>query len=221
MMEWWDSLSSLNQGFYVAAVFFSVFFVWQLVSALLGLSGEGDAEMGGDVGAHDGGGDVSHDVATHDGADQPDATHDAHATVGAFKLLSVRSVIAFFTLFTWAGALYLQEGVALSLTLLYALLWGLAAALAVSAIFSLLQRLTESGNMRLGKTVGQEGTVYLNIPSGGNGEVRVMAGNVLAVLKARSADGTAIPAGTSVRVTRVLAAGLLEVTRLEANNSAS
>ncbi len=217
MMEWWDSLSPLNQGFYAAAVFFGVFFLWQLVAALLGLGG-GDAEVGADHdvgGGHDGVGETAHDpgaepgVATHDGA------QDASATVGAFKLFSVRSIVAFFTLFTWAGALYLQEGSSVSMALLYALLWGLAAALAVSAIFSMLQRLTETGNLRLIKAVGQEGTVYLNIPAGGTGEVRLMVGNVLSVQKARSADGRAIDAGSPVKVTRVIAAGLLEVARLE------
>ncbi|MBM4355223.1 MAG: hypothetical protein FJ109_15805, partial [Deltaproteobacteria bacterium] len=128
MMEWWNGLSSLNQGFYAAAAFFSVFFLWQLVSALIGLSGGEDAGVGGD---HDvGGPDAGSPDAAHAGGD--DGSHDPGATVSAFKLLSVRSIIAFFTLFCWAGALYLQEGVAISLTLLYAFLWGLAAAVAVS-----------------------------------------------------------------------------------------
>jgi len=216
MMEWWDSLSPLNQGFYAAAVFFSVFFLWQLISALIGLSGGEDVDVGGD----DAGGDAG-DAVAHDGTAGGDATHDASATVGAFKLLSVRSIVAFFTLFTWAGALYLQEGVSFSLTLLYALLWGLAAALAVSAIFSLLQRLTESGNIRVSRAAGQEGTVYLSIPAGGTGEVRLVVSGVMSVLKARSADGTAITPGTPVRVTRVVGTGTLEVVRLDGVKEAS
>ncbi|MBM4354058.1 MAG: hypothetical protein FJ109_09735 [Deltaproteobacteria bacterium] len=69
--------------------------------------------------------------------------------------------------------------------------------------------------MKLSRAVGQEGTVYLNIPAGGTGEVRVLVGGVMNVLKARTADGKALSAGTAVKVIRVISAGLLEVVRSE------
>ena len=73
--EWWGSLSVLNQWFFVAAGFFSVFFLWQLVSAFLGLSADHD-DLSTDAGT---------DAAHH-------APEDADATVMAFKLFSVRSI---------------------------------------------------------------------------------------------------------------------------------
>ena len=40
MGEWWNNLDALTRGFYSAAAFFSVFFIWQLIAALTGLAGD-------------------------------------------------------------------------------------------------------------------------------------------------------------------------------------
>ena len=85
MEAWWEGLTLFNKGFAVAAVFFSVLFAWQFLGALLGLHGD------------------SHGDAGH--ADQ----HDSDGV--SFTLISVRSVLAFGTLFSWAGTLYLMSGV--------------------------------------------------------------------------------------------------------------
>ena len=80
---WWSGLQVLNQWFFIAAAFFSVFFIWQIIMAFVGLGMDADIGMHADTFIHH------------------DSPHDASASVDAFKLLSVRSVIAFFTLFTW------------------------------------------------------------------------------------------------------------------------
>ena len=41
MTDWWHGLSLADQCFYMGAAFFTLFFVVQLVTTLLGLSGEG------------------------------------------------------------------------------------------------------------------------------------------------------------------------------------
>ena len=50
MDAWWQGLTLLNKGFAVAAVFFSVLFVWQFLGALLGLHGDSDGGGGHDHG---------------------------------------------------------------------------------------------------------------------------------------------------------------------------
>ena len=227
-MEWWDGISGVNQVFFVGAAFFSVFFLWQLVAALIGLGGD-DAGDGADGGHADGHVDVDSadggdGADAHDGFDghdahgefDQDAVSDAHETVSAFKLFSVRSIVSFFTLFCWAGALYLQGGVELTWALLYALLWGLAAMIAISWVFSFLVRFTETGNLRISTAVGTMGTVYLDIPQGGTGEARVAVSGVVQVLKARGVRGTAIKSGTPVAVTRTLGPNTIEVKAAEA-----
>lgn len=210
MMDWWNSLSPLNQWFYVAAIFFSVFFLWQLVAALMGLGGDTDGAdgvadgPGADVDLDDVGHDVSHDF-------EHNAMEDAAHTVSAFKLLSVRSLISFATLFSWAGSLYLQGGTSIPLTLIYALLWGFAAMVAVSAVFALLSKMTETGNIRIASAAGAHGTVYLDIPASGEGEVRIAISGVVSVPKARSKDASPIAAGTPIRVVRALGPNTVEV----------
>lgn len=195
---WWNGLTPLTQWFFGAAAFFSVFFVWQLLSALIGLGGDADG------------------LDSHAGADWHHASpDDSHATLAVFKILSVRSLIAFFMLFTWAAALYLNNGLTPPRAMALALVWGFAAMLIVSAIVGFLRRLTETGNQRISSCIGLPGTVYLDIPAGGDGEARVLCSGILTHYRARSMDGTPIKAGTTVRVTRVLGPNTIEVSTSE------
>ncbi len=190
---WWGGLSSVNQWFYAAAFFFGAIFLWQIVMSFLGLG-------------HDAGLDTQI---------EPDSVHDlpedAVQTVMAFKLVSIRSVLAFLTLFSWGGALYLNNGFPMGRALGYSVLWGLAAMLAVSFIFRLMSRMTESGNKNIATCVGASTTVYLDIPSGGVGEIRVPCSGVMTHLKARAAKGVEVKAGTPVKVSRLLESNTVEV----------
>jgi len=190
MTAWWSALQPLNQWFYVAAAIFGVFFLWQLVAAIVGI----------------GGGDAGIDPA----ADHI-SVHDAVDTVATFQLLSVRSIVAFFTLFFWGGAFYMNAGVPTLRALVYALLWGIAAMVFVSLAFHFLRRMSSSGNLQIASCVGQTATVYLDIPAGGDGEVRLQCSGVMTHFKARAAHGVAVKAGTSVRVLKVTGPNSLEV----------
>ena len=191
---WWLSLSALNHGFFGAAFFFSFFFLWQFLMALIGLAG----------------GDMTLD--THvDPSWEHTAPNDASETMAAFKLLSIHSVLAFLTLFSWGGALYISHGVPVARSLYLSFAWGIAALLIVSGLLFAMRRLTSSGNMRLESCVGNEGTVHLDIPANGTGEVRVLCGNATTHFKARAAGGGAIKAGTPVKVVRVVGLNTIEV----------
>lgn len=197
-MGWWNEITTLNQWFYGAALFFSVFFLWQLVMTLMGLTG---------------GEDVDTDADAHVDVDdiEADSDSDAADTLGAFKLLSVRSILAFCMLFSWAGSLYLNKGETTVTAISYALLWGLIGMVLVASLFYFMRKLTETGNPRLSTSVGSPGSVYINIPPDGIGEVRVTVGRTVTVVKARGVDGSAIPAGTPITVVRVIAPGTVEV----------
>ncbi|HOF18227.1 MAG TPA: hypothetical protein PK082_04900 [Phycisphaerae bacterium] len=195
MTEWWTHLTMLNQSFYVAAGFFSIIFLWQFIGAMLGM-GHGDVDLHLDAGADaaDVGGDSLEAHSAHEAAD----------SAAAFKVLSLRAVLAFCTMFAWAGALYLNLGTRVAIALLYALAWGLAGWALVAVLVNWMRRLSESGTPRLSSCVGTTGTVYLHIPAGGCGEARVMVSGVISTVKARAADGGQMVAGTPVRVTAVL-----------------
>jgi len=203
------------------AAFFSVLFLWQLIATLLGgIGGTEHIEAGGtdvhaDMGAadHDVGG---HDVAGHDVAGH--AGHEAGTaveSVATFKLLSVRSITAFGLLFGWAGVLYLRTGTGQNTTLLYSVLWGVVGMLIVSAIFYFLMRMTETGTRRLATALGQPGTVYMDIPAGGAGQIRVMISGAVSFVSARVAGGEALKAGAPVVVKRIIGPNTVEVEKAQ------
>ena len=200
MEAWWAGLSALNQGLYVVAIFFSTLFLWQLVTSLVGLGG---------------GVDVGDDVSSEDAGSQIDNGLD-EGSVEAFKLLSIRSIIAFGMLFGWAGALYLQSGEEVSAALLYGLVWGSAGMVIVAYFFHNIHRLTETGNPKLATCVGTSGEVYIDIPEQGAGQVRVVESGVVSYVSARGKNGTAIPSKTPVQVLRTLDATTVEVEPIDA-----
>jgi len=206
--SFWEALTPLHQAFIAAAIFFSTIFVWQLVSAFGSLG-----EAGADASDSSDGVDIDldsdmPDLAEADGGD--DLLSDATGLT-TFRLLSVRSMIAFCTLFTWGGALYLGQDISPAGAILRALLWGLAGMLVVAAFFWLLPHLSETGTSDLRTALNQTGEVYMNIPEGGAGQVKVLVSGALRFVRARSGDGEAIAAGTAVRVTRILDEATLEV----------
>ena len=197
--EWWRELGGSNQAFYVAAGFFSLIFVWQFISALLGLSdGGADVDAGVDM-------DVDADIE----AGSPDGAAD---TIAAFKVLSLRAVLAFLTMFFWAAALYLDM---LDKTMLWALAyataWGLGGWLVVTLLVNWLARLAEVGTMRFSSCVGHAGTVYMDIPADGEGKVRVPVSGAITMVSARMAGGAEAKGGTPVRVVRMLDHNTAEV----------
>ncbi len=201
MTTWWHALSTLNQTLYGIAVCISVPFIWQLAASLVGLSHDGDIDgMGGDAGAD---GDAG----------------DAVATVLAFKLLSMRALLTFFTLFFWASALYLQQGLTLADVFGTALLWGLAGMALVALLLHLLPKLAHSGTRNLDSAVGTQATVYIDIPVHGTGEVRAVASGSVSYIKARSRNGEAVNAGTPVIVCDRIGQTLLVVEPLSTPNT--
>jgi membrane protein implicated in regulation of membrane protease activity len=197
MEAWWEGLTLLNKGFAVAALFFSVLFVWQFLGALLGLHADSHGDAGHAIGIH------HHDFDRH--ADQ----HDRDGV--GFTLISVRSVLAFGTLFSWAGTLYLMSGAGVVLAMIYSIAWGIAAMFIVSYLVFKLVQLQETGTATVWSAIGEEGVVYLNFPAGGSGKVRVMVSGVISYVNARSRGGESLTAGTKVRVVGVIDDNTIEV----------
>ena len=191
---WWSGLTSVNQAFFGAAGFFSVIFVWQLVMAFVGMDG-------------------GHGVDTHvEPVTAHDAPQDAGDASATFKLLSIRSVLAFCTLFTWAGALYLRNpGLPAALAMTYAALWGVGAMLLVAMLLHAIERMAETGSQRLEDCIGSNAVVYLDIPANGVGEIRMLCDGVSTHIKARTISGCGLKAGASVRMVRMAASNVAEV----------
>ena len=212
MIEWWNSLTGVNQGFYIAAAVLSLIFIWQFISAMVGLSGgEGDVDIEADTDIDADGMDLDN-IEAH-------SLEEAGESIAAFKVLSLRAILAFLMLFCWAAGMYLNTDTPLSRALLYATGWGLGAWVVVTLLVNLLRRLAETGTARLSTCVGGRGMVYLNIPAGGQGEVRVAVSGTISLVKARATGGGEIKAGTAVRVVRMLDQMTVEVRPVEAEEN--
>jgi hypothetical protein len=196
----------MNHVYWAMAAAFSAIFAWQLLAMFFGHSGASDAneispvDTAGGADADAGGGQDAH----------PAADHGLDATA-SFKLLSIRSISAFGLLFGWSGVLYTKAEISPGPTALYSFLWGMGGMLIVSALFYLMARLSETGTRRLGGCVGERGSVYMDIPAGGTGQVRVSVGGVMSFIGARVPSGEALKAGTPVVVKRCVGTTMVEV----------
>lgn len=204
MLDWFKELETVRQIFFSIAVVISALFTWQFLSALIGLGGGDGLDMDTDAGMD----------GVDGGPDHIDI-HDADAaTLGVFKLLSLRSIIAFMLLFSWAGFLYLgNDSVPVYKAMVYSTLWGIAAMVVVSILFYQLSRLQESGNMNYHACVGDTATVYITIPAGGRGRVRATIGGRVMFASAVSSELTDLQSGTVVKIVKVIGGNTFEVER--------
>ncbi len=200
METWWAGISAINKVFVCSAVVFTLLFVWQIIMTLVGA----DTHSPGHFGDSDVYGDLNAPIH-----------YEAHEyNVEGFTIISVRSVLAFATIFSWSGTLYLSEGTPIILALLYSFLWGAAAMIAVALVLHLLLRMQEQGNVSAAWAIGEEGSVYISIPADGIGKIRIMVRGVISVINARGKNGAAIEAGTRVKVVNIINQNTVEVIQL-------
>ena len=183
----------------VTAIVGGTILVAQVIMQLFGLSGDTDADSGGD-----GGSDLAHGS---------DAQHEA---VGHgnwfFGFLSFKALVAFCGLFGLTGLMLFQSGLDLVLRVAISIGAGLAGMLLVGALMKTLSRLTVSGTVIVRNAVGQSGSVYLRIRGGGQGE-----GKLTVEIQGRSlqltavTDGPPIPTGERVKVIEIVGDETLKV----------
>jgi len=188
LLSWWSDLSNIQQIFWGISIVFSVLFVIQFVLSIIGIDFDADAEA---------------DIGDADGVEGLDAD---------FTLLSVRSIIAFFTFFGWTGVVALSGGAGAVLAIVLASSAGFVAMLVVAYIFYLFIKLQSSGTLNLENALGNTGEVYLIIPgdNSGIGKVQMKVQGSLRELDAIT-TGESIPTGSPIRVIDVLENGMLLV----------
>lgn len=153
----------------------------------------------------------------HDSSDGGISTdHDVSGTADvSFKLLSFQGLTAFFMMFGLVGlAMHRQSGAAPALSAGVGAAAGLLAVWVIGRLFSGLKKLQSSGTMDVRNAVGQEGEVYLTIPPGGTGQVRVRVQNQLRTMDAATSGGEPIKTGARVRVVSTSVAGVLMVEKI-------
>lgn len=127
--------------------------------------------------------------------------HDVHVDSDAgFQALTVQGVSSFLTMFGIVGYTLVHGALVAAVFAIFA---GLAAGMfsmwLMHKIFRGMLRLQSSGTVSLFAAVGSVGTVYLTVGKEG-GRVQIDFANRLREFEAISADGSAIPTGTPIRV---------------------
>ncbi|MBN2487034.1 MAG: serine protease [Bacteroidales bacterium] len=186
--EAWQNMVFLEKLYWCFAIPFSIVFLIQLVLTF----------FGGDVDATGVDGDADFSIDHDSGID--------------FQFLSLKNLIAFFTIFGWAGLTAVNAGLAPWLTILISTISGIIMMLIMATLIYYMGKLTESGTLNLNHAVGKTGTVYLTIPAnrGGLGKVQIKVQG-LQTLDAFTDNNENIKTGALVEVTEIINGEILLV----------
>ena len=135
----------------------------------------------------------------HDVAAGADGSIPDHADTGYsdFKLISIRSVLAFMTFFGWGGVLWGKYGWT---GFFGSIALGLAMMFITAGLLFVILKLQHSGNVKSDDFIGHRGTVYVSIPAGraAAGKVTIAIGGYTSEIVAVSDE--ALATGATVEV---------------------
>lgn len=179
MLQWWNGLSLSSQIFAAIAIPATAVMLVQALLVLLGIGLDGDI----------------------DGDGTPDAEFD-HDGLG---LISVRGIVAFFSVGGWAGFVADGGGLPILISVLIALTAGLIALILIALLFRSIYKLQAEGNLSIDNAVGKTGQVYLPIPpkGQGRGKINVLLQDRLTELDAVNDGDSPLPTGESVLILSV------------------
>lgn len=177
----WSEAGIFEQVFWVITIPATVIFLVLLVLTVLG----SDADV-----------DVDTDV---------DAGIDAGDSI-PFQFLSLKNIVAFFTVFGWSGIGFIHAGLASWLIILLATICGLLMMTAMAALFYFMSKLAESGTLNMKNAIGKLGEVYLVIPAkrGGMGKVQLNVQGSIRTLDAITDEPETIPTSSIIQVVDVI-----------------
>jgi membrane protein implicated in regulation of membrane protease activity len=186
--NWWETLTLLQKIYWSLAVPFTLFFLLQMLMTLIG------------------GGDMGDDLST-------DAEINGDTGI-PFQFLTLKNLVAFFSIFSWTGIACLDSGMSDGWSLVASSVAGLAMMLIMASIFYFLSKADESGNLKMSNAKGKLGEVYLTIASKRNsiGQIQIKVQGSLRTLEAITDDEADIKTGKVVKVNDVIDNNLLLVT---------
>lgn len=174
-----------------------------------------DFEGGHDV---DGDHDVDHDVHDAGGED------GHHMTSWLVGVLTFRTLVAGVTMFGLAGMAGLTSGMKPGLSLMIALAVATGAVFILAWSMQAMLKLKAEGTVRVERTVGRTGTVYLTVPAAksGRGKVTISVQNRTVEYQALTASNEPLATGAKIVVVHVISNDTVEVApAVEAEKRAS
>lgn len=196
MIAWWESLTLLGQVFACIAIPATLILVIQTIMSVIGISGGADGDVDADSDIPD---DISVDC---DGVFGPDVPDFEDSLDPGFRLLSLRSIIAFLTIFGWVGLIGVRNDLSNVWTLVIAFACGLVAMLVVVLAMRWMLKLQADGTRNIKNALGKSGTVYLTVPGqrNGSGKVNILLQDTFVELDAVTDQEGSIRSGREVVV---------------------
>lgn len=197
--------------FLVCAVAGGVVLLVQVGLLLVGFGAEGlDVDMPDDI-ADGLDVDVDIDLDAADAVDDVGEIGHAH-TLSAFRVLSLRTVVAALTFFGLGGLAAQAAGAQTIMALAVAVAAGGVAMYAVFWTMQGMKKLQAEGTVRIHRAVGRPATVYLRIPAekSGTGKIQFNLQNRTMEYLAIT-PGEELPTGAKVVVTSVITSDTVEV----------
>jgi hypothetical protein len=187
MEEWFSALTYFEKFYWFIAGISSTIFVFVIISTFLG----GDAD------------DIDGDV---------DAEMDGDTGIG-FQFFTLKNLVAFFTIFSWAGISCINEGYGKGVTILISTIAGLIMMVIMGALLYYISKLVSSGTLKLENAIGNVGEVYLTIGANRSkiGKVHVTIQGALRELDALADSKENLKTGTVIKVKDITGTGILIV----------
>ncbi|HAF28439.1 MAG TPA: hypothetical protein DCG75_05260 [Bacteroidales bacterium] len=186
--ESWQSLMLIEKIYWCIAIPFSVLFIIQIFLTF----------FGGDVDDIEAEGDSDVSIESDQGID--------------FQFITLKNLIAFFTIFGWTGIACLDGGLEIWISVLISTVAGLIMMTIMAGIIYFMGKLTDNGTLSLKNAVGKVGSVYLTIPAkrGGMGQVQIKVQG-LQTLDAMTDFDEDIKTGAVIEVIEILNKEILVV----------
>lgn len=189
MQEFYATMTTLQRFFLFCALLGGIVFMIRIVLMVVGLGG--------------------HDIHDGSGLDHTDVHSDSDSS---FKLFSLHGLTGFFMMFGLVGlAMSRQFWIPDLLAAAGGIAAGLFTVWVIGKIFVTMAKLQSDGTLSIDSAVGQQGRVYLKIPSGGTGQVQVPCQGRLMLYDAVAADKEELGTGEPVIVIDVTGGNLLVV----------
>lgn len=192
MANWWNSLSDLQHIFAFIGIPATLVLIVQTILLFFGI---GDGDDGIDL---DGDG-IPDEIGGDDG----------------LTLFSIRGIVGMLCIAGWAGIVFIDFGVSNILSIILALLCGVATLFGIAYLMKAVLKLQSNGTMQLGAAVGKTGEVYIPIPpkGKGRGKINIIVQDKYVELDAVTNSEETLKTGETVRVISTDEMGLVMVER--------
>lgn len=172
--------------------------------------------LGGDAAGFDGDLDVSDGV---DFSGNSISVAD-HGSTFLFSVISFKTVVAAMTFFGLAGLATNAEDMSPLMGFVISLVAGGAAMFIVHGLMQVMYKLNANGAIRIQRSLGQSGTVYIPISgnNSGEGKIQLRLQNRIVELRAVTSHPELLPVGAKVVVSKLVTPLTVEVELLGTQN---